>query len=75
MNYSFATDGTFKVSVTFTLGTFPSSTVTGTYHVLTNKIVMVASDGKTKTFTYRFEGSSLVIDEGNSFVYKMTRVR
>jgi hypothetical protein len=72
-SYTFATNGSFTVATKFTQGQIPTMSASGVYHATTNAIIMI-TNSHTNTVYYRFEGSTLVIDEGRpSKVFRLTK--
>ncbi len=72
-SYTFARDGSFTAATQFTQGLIPNMSKAGTYRATTNTITMTLGE-RTKTASYYFEGSTLVIDEGiPSKVFRLTK--
>jgi hypothetical protein len=72
--YVFNTNGTFRVSTSFELGGVPTMSATGTFRVVTNKVLLYGR-GRTNTAEYTLDGDTLVIDEGRKKVFRLHRVR
>ena len=70
--YTFNTNGTFRVAMTLTQGTLPAIGATGTYTVVANRIIKVVR-GRTNSSAFSFEGKTLVLKEGASEVFRLTK--
>ena len=70
--YTFNSNGTFSVATTFTQGGMPAMSATGTYSVITNRIVMVGRR-RTNSAAFAFEGETLVLNEGPAKIFRLTK--
>ena len=70
--YTFNTNGTFRVAMTLTQGKLPAMGATGTYAVVANRMVKVVR-GRTNSATFSFEGKTLILKEGASETFRLTK--
>jgi hypothetical protein len=70
--YTSNTNRTLRVATTFTRGGMPAMAVTGTYSVVANRIVKVAR-ARTNSATFSFEGKTLILKEGASETFRLTK--